>query len=217
MMNCHFIWDHMFLALAMWRICLCTGIYCAMACRFYISVTHLQAFSQKMKKRPKVLDAALYIQEIKRTCIKTLKLNQRWFLATWKMGHCCWFEINLFHFLSSTNWKKHAYLHLCRCSMSCANYILVACMVMSQAIALPLTTVLLPLGDKVGRKIWLHLGCSSHGKKNVCLFCRLYICACVGVCVLIGLLVFVLACVRIQVCVSCSWQLFFSCVTLFLL
>lgn len=134
LMNCHLIWDHMFQALAVRRICLCTGIYCAMACRFYISVTHLQAFSQKMKKRPKVLAAAApYIHEIKRTCIKTLKLNRRWFLATWKMGHCCWFEINLFHFFPSTNWKKHAYLHLCRCSVSRANYILVACMVMSQA------------------------------------------------------------------------------------
>lgn len=50
-MNCHLIWDRLvFLALAVCSICLGSGIYGAMACRFYISVTHLEAISQKMKK-----------------------------------------------------------------------------------------------------------------------------------------------------------------------
>jgi len=55
----------LFLALVVCCICLGSGIYGVMACRFYISVTHLQAFSQKMKKRPKVLvSSSFYNKEI---------------------------------------------------------------------------------------------------------------------------------------------------------
>lgn len=110
--------------------------------------------------------------------------------------------MNLFHILFSPAEKKHAYRHLCRCSASCTNYNLAACMVMSRANRTATHNGTAFLGYKVGREIWLY-----QPRKNVCLFWRLYLCLCGRLCAHTFLSVFNWAYVRVQVLLVWLWQL----------
>lgn len=135
LMNCHLIWDRLvFLALAMCSICLGRGIYGAMPVGF-ISLLHICRHSVRKWKRGSRCWFPLHFtpQKQRNLCLKTILI--RWFIfqpERWVTTGRLLIKL-MYSIFFSTNWNKHAKLHLCRCSASCANYILVACMIMSWA------------------------------------------------------------------------------------